>query len=182
MSSDPHAVDPKAYNNLVSRAVLRSIRLTDSRFELKPEALEVDSDQWRKDINAEVREIVSSADAELLAGSFAFDVVCRHRRKKVVAVQAVYLVSFRLQGEYDQDAAVLFLERVGRVAAYPYFRSLVADLASQAGVSMPPLPIISLAPRTVSSAKDMVENYPVKALHEKGARPRKRLKAISDKT
>lgn len=173
MSQADKVVDPKAYNDLVARAVLKSIRLTESNFDLKDEALEVHPDQWRKDISTEVSQIVTDEEQQLIAGFFSYEIVCRHRRKKVVSAQGVYRVTFRLQGTYDTDAAALFLERVGPVAAYPYFRSLVANLTSQAGIQFPPLPIISLAPRTIASAKDLTENYPVKALHEKPTRNRR---------
>lgn len=174
MSEALKTVDAKQYNDLVARAFLRSIKLTASNFELKPEAFEVHPDQWRKDISTEISQVSIEEGQQSISGFFTYEIVCRHRRKKIVSAAGVYLITFRIQGSYDTEIATLFLEKVGRVAAYPYFRSLVADLTSQAGVQLPPLPIISLAPRTVASAKDLEENYPVRALHERPTRQRKK--------
>ena len=51
MSQDPHSMDPNTYNSLVSRAHLRSIRMTASRFDMKPEALDLDPDAWRNNVS-----------------------------------------------------------------------------------------------------------------------------------
>lgn len=138
---------------------------------MKPEALQTDSGSWRKDISGEVVETFADPELNYLAGSFAFEVVCRHKRKRILSATARYLVSYKTDGVFNIETGTLFVERVGRVVAYPYFRTVVASLASQAGLQMPPLPIISLAPRTVSSAADLEENGPVKVLRE--TRPKK---------
>jgi hypothetical protein len=179
MTRDPHDVDAEAYNGVVGRALLRGIRLTESRFDMKPDALELDAKTWRKDIRGEVEEVFVDAESGRLAGTFLFEVVCRHRRKRLLSASARYLVSYQVAGPFDQDSAQLFVERVGRVVAYPYFRALVASLTSQAAVEMPPLPIISLAPRTVASGADLEELGPVKILAE-AARPKPGLRLQKD--
>ena len=37
---------------------------------------------------------------------------------------------------------VRFVNRVGNFAAYPYFRSHFAEITSQAGITIPPLPVM----------------------------------------
>jgi hypothetical protein len=163
---DPHQVNAGAYNKVVERAVLRSIRLTEAGFDMKPEELELDPSIWRKDIRGEVEEVFADAESDRLAGTFVFEVVFRYKRKRVLIVSARYLVMYQVSRDYDIDVGELFVERVGRVVTYPYFRSVVATLAAQAGVHIPPLPIISLAPRRVSSVADLEEQGPVKLLSE----------------
>ena len=152
LAQDPHAADATVYNNLVSRAHLRTIRLTTSKFELKPEALGLDPDGWRNGISAALAHSFLEAESGSLYGIFAFDVVCRQGRKRVLGISATYLTNYRVEGDCDGDACELFLERVGKIATYPYFRTLVATLTSQAGLLMQPLPIMGVAPRSIEGA------------------------------
>lgn len=155
MTTDPHAIDAKVYNELVARAHLRNIRLTGNRFDLRPEALQLDPESWRHSIEGQVEECFLEPETGALYGIVAFGVSSRHARKRVLSATATYMVSYRIQGEGDAEACELFMDRVGKVAAYPYFRTLVATLVAGAGMNMPPLPIYSLAPRTLASAAGM---------------------------
>lgn len=166
MARDPHKVDAAAYNSVVGRTVLRSIRLTDIKFDMKPDALSVDQANWRNSIREEAIEAFLDPENGRLYGIFVFEFVARYRRKRLLSATAHYLVSYRVEGPCDPEVGALFAERVGRVAAYPYFRALVSSLVSQAGLQMPPLPIISAAPRNVNSAKDLEKLGPTKVLAE----------------
>ena len=155
MAQDPHAADATVYNNLVSRAHLRTIRLTTSKFELKPEALGLDPDGWRNGLSAALAQSFLEAESGSLYGIFVFDVVCRQGRKRVLGINATYLTNYRVEGDCDDKTCELFLERVGKIATYPYFRTLVATLTSQAGLLMQPLPIMGVAPRSIEGASIM---------------------------
>lgn len=158
MAHDPHKMDPHTYNSIVARAHLRTIRLTASRFEMKPEALDLDPDAWRNNVTAGVLESFLEPESGSLYGVFGFEVVCRQGRKRVLSTNATYLVSYKIQGECDQAACELFVERVGKLATYPYFRGLVASLTSQAGLVMRPLPVLSFAPRSIESAANLEQS------------------------
>lgn len=149
---DPHAANATVYNNLVARAHLRTIRLTASRFDLKPEALGLDPDSWRNGISAALAHSFYEPESGSLYGIFSFDVICRQGRKRVLSISSTYLTNYRVEGDCDGEACELFLERVGKIATYPYFRTHVATLTSQAGLLMPPLPIMGVAPRSVEGA------------------------------
>lgn len=155
MAQDPHAMDAAVYNELVSRAHLRSIRLTGSKFDLKPEGILLDPDAWRNNIATGLADAFIEPESGSLYGIFSFEVVCRQSRKKVLTVSATYLTNYRIEGGSDETAYMLFLERVGKIATYPYFRALFATLTSQAGLLMQPLPIMGVAPRSIESASDM---------------------------
>ena len=159
MSQDPHSMDPNTYNSLVSRAHLRSIRMTASRFDMKPEALDLDPDAGRNNVSGGAVETFLEPESGSLYGVFAFEVVCRQGRKRVLSVSATYLVSYIIEGECDAAACELFVERVGKIACYPYFRGLVAALTAQASLVMRPLPVMSFAPRSVESAASL-EQFP----------------------
>jgi hypothetical protein len=152
---DPRKVNPGTYNDVVGRTDMLGIRLLENRFEIKPEAVELDPSVWRKAVNFEVAETVVVPETGRLYGMLQFELVCRHARKRIVYLSARYLVSYHVQGACTQEDGETFVGRVGRVAAYPYFRSLVASLISEAGLQMPPLPVMSLAPRSLASAADL---------------------------
>jgi len=157
---DAATVDAGRYNSVVARTEVRGIRLLDSRFEIKPEALPVDPSEWRKSVNFELGEVVVSGSGRLY-GILQFELVCRHGRKRVLHASGRYLATYQVEGECSQDDGETFVERVGRVAVYPYFRALVASLVSEAGLQMPPLPMISLAPRSLGSAAQLATIEPV---------------------
>lgn len=166
MPKDPHKADAAKYNDVVGRTVLRGIRLTDTRFDVKPDISGLDPSTWTNALRGESLETFCDPESGRLYGVFLFEVVCRHKRKRVLSVTAHYLVTYQVTGIFDDEIGTLFVERVGRVAAYPYFRALVASLTSQAAMQLPPLPIISAAPRSVNSAKDLREFGPAKILDD----------------
>lgn len=161
MATDPNSVDSKLYNEVVGRTTLGSIRLTESRFDMKPDALSSEPDAWRKQISADPLEVITNAESNRLYGVFFFELTCRHRRKKVLTCSARFFVSFKVEGSFDPSVGELFVQRVGKVMAYPYFRSTVAQLVSQAAINLPPLPMLSLQPRSVNSAAELEETAPL---------------------
>lgn len=166
MAVDANAVDPAAYNALVGRAVLTNIRLSETRYDIKPDALSTDPATWRKEVRAEPVEVFADEESGRLLGSFLFELTCRHRRRKILFCSARYLVSYRVHGGCEPEIGALFVERVGKVVVYPYFRATVAQLTAQSAVQMPPLPIISLAPRNVKSAAELDDPHLLKGLAE----------------
>lgn len=157
MAQDPHQADAQVYNAMVGRTTLTNIRLTDTRFEMKADALGSDPLEWRKEVRRQPTDVYVDSETGRLFGSFRFELICREKRKRVFSCSAIYLLSYRVQGGCEQDIGQLFIERVGPVVLYPYFRATVAHLASQAAVQLPPLPLVSIAPRSVKSAAELEE-------------------------
>lgn len=147
--------DPKTYNEVVGRTHIRGIRLLESKFDMKPDALVHDPDDWQKGINFELGDVVVS-DNGTLYGIVTFDLVCKKSRRYVLRSKCRYLVHYKVDGPCSQADGELFIARVGRLAVYPYFRSLVATLVAEAGITLPPLPVYSLAPRSLASAANLV--------------------------
>jgi hypothetical protein len=145
--------DAATYNAIIGRATLRGIWMTESRFDMKPQALSM-GDEMKHDIRSQSADAVVEAESGIVYGFIRFEASSRHKRQRLVNVSAQYFLSYHVDGGCEQDLANLFIERVGRLAAYPYFRALAASLASQAGVQLPPLPIMSFQPRSVEYARD----------------------------
>lgn len=152
MTAKDDAPDAKAYNAVIGRALLRGIWLMESRFDMKPQALDGDAPELRYDVRTPEAEAVLEPSGALY-GFIEFSASARRKRQRILHVHARYFVSYHVEGGCEQDIAELFVQRVGRLAAYPYFRALAASLSGQAGVAMPPLPIISFQPRSVGYAK-----------------------------
>lgn len=148
-AADP---DAKAYNLVTGRTTLHGIWMMESRFDMKPQALDA-GDALRHTVRTNVDEVVIDAEGELF-GFIRFEASSRQGRQRVIHVAAKYFVSYHVAGSCEQALAELFIDRVGRLAAYPYFRALAASLVAQAGVHIPPLPVMSFLPRHIDFARD----------------------------
>lgn len=142
--------DPAEYNRLVAHAKVQAIRLINSRYEVKPKALVGSRDDWVYNVSYRLLDWHCDGKALILTGTWEYTATCTEGRGKVLTVTARYVVSYRLSAECDAEAGRQFLERVGRFAAYPYFRSTFAILTQQSGIVLHPLPIISEQPRWVT--------------------------------
>lgn len=150
-------VDPAKYNDLVSHATIRDIRLISSKFDLKANAVEMSDRAWSFNISDELEDWSCDNERGRLTGIFSYNASCVEGRRKLISVNCRFLCTYSLSNLCDEEAGRHFLARVGRFAAYPYFRTVFAVLTQQSGVMLPPLPVMSDGPRWVNSPKD-VEN------------------------
>lgn len=148
-------VVPDDYNAVVARAKLRGIRLLSSSFEALPEAYKSDGNERGYEVGYELLAQRYDRTKNQLTGMFAFRASSSTGDDKFLSVEGEYLVDYELSAECEDDAAALFIKRLGPFAAYPYFRALVALLTGQAGLVTPPLPILAEAPRPIERAKNL---------------------------
>lgn len=134
-------VTPAAYNALVAAARLRDIRLLKADFLLDPNGIE-NQEHWKLSQACEIQHAEYNAEAELLIAWIEAVATCKLKNKKAVSIRCRYIVVYDVQGHPESAAVNAFAARVARFAAYPYFRSHVAEVSSQAGLSLPPLPVI----------------------------------------
>lgn len=146
-------VDAKVYNALIGRATLRGIWMTESRFDMNPQALELEEGPMSHALRTSDVEVTVDDDG-VLNGFVRFEAASRRKRRRVIHVSARYFISYVVTGGCDQHMADLFMDRVGKLAAYPYFRALVASLVGQAGAQVPTLPILTFQPRNIRYATD----------------------------
>ena len=140
--------DSEVYDALAERATLRGIWMTESRFDMSPQAVEFETGPLTHSLRQHPIEAAVEPSG-VIHGFIRFEAVSRRERRRVIHVIARYFVSYRVEGGCDQDLAELFVDRVGKLAAYPYFRALVGSLTAQAGVQVPALPILSFRPRNI---------------------------------
>jgi len=151
-------LSPGEYNRLVAHAKVQAIRLISSRYDIKPSALGGDRDDWVYQVSNRLLDWHCDNDDLLLSGTWEYTASCYKKKKQMLKVVARYLVTYRLSAVCDQEAGQQFFERVGRFAAYPYFRGTFAMLTQQSGIMLHPLPIISEQPRWVTPPTDMDQN------------------------
>lgn len=143
-------LDPQAYNRLVAHARIQAIRLIDSRYTMKPAALANDREDWSYQVSNRLIDCYCDNEQLLLSGTWEYTASCRVGSKQVLKLVAKFLVSYRLSAVCDEVAGKEFFDRVGKFAAYPYFRATFATLTQQSGIALHPLPIISDQPRWVT--------------------------------
>jgi hypothetical protein len=144
-------LDPQAYNELVAQANLHGLRLTGTRFDIRPHALAEERDRWAYRITDALKDWNLDSEALVLRGIYDYTAECVEGRRKPVALTATYLATWRLSATCEEHAALAFLQRVGRFSCYPYFRALFGILTEQSGLLLPPLPVISEQPRRVTA-------------------------------
>jgi hypothetical protein len=154
-ASEGRKVATEDYNAVVANATLRNIRLLSSSFEALPEAFKVDGDERANGVGYELLAHRYDRETNRLTGMFGFNASSSSGDQNILTVEGEYLIDYELSAPCDEDAAALFIERLGPFAAYPYFRALVALLTGQAGLVSPPLPILAEAPRPISRAKEV---------------------------
>lgn len=135
------AVTPAAYNTLVASARLRDIKLVTSNFVLDPDGLS-DQPSWKQLQTCEIEQSYYDEARKLLIAWVSANASCTKDDKVVVAAQCKYVVIYSVDGDPEEVAVTAFAKRVARFAVYPYFRAHFAGITSQAGLFLPPLPII----------------------------------------
>lgn len=140
---------PAEYNNVASSAQLRGIKLVSSAFDLKPEALGSDQSDWAFSIKSEMTDCEFFPDSGHLYCVYRYVASCKRARTRLVSTDASYIITFHVDGACNSESARAYAAILGRVAAYPHFRALFATVTNQAGLMLPPLPIMSEQPRRV---------------------------------
>lgn len=163
MASTVAKMDPAQYNRVVSHATIRDIRLIGTKFDLKPEAVEMTDRTWSFSLSDQLDDWTCDNQKGTLTGVYTYTATCMEGRRKLLSVTGRYLSTYKLSDLCDEEAGRQFLERVGRFAAYSYFRSMFATLTQQSGIMLPPLPVISDGPRWVNSPADVERNLDAKS-------------------
>lgn len=137
------------YNKVVAASELSDIKLMETKFSVEMEFYAVRDEEktgkrllTKRSFNNSITNPIYSSDIGILAGKFNWDVTVRKGRKRLLTLNATYLIVYHKVPEVPQDAAFAFLTRVGRFATYPYFRALVASLTSYARADLPILPVL----------------------------------------
>jgi hypothetical protein len=77
------------------------------------------------------------------ACEWTWTVSFRRNRKRVLFIDAVYLLVYVGLEDCIEEAVYRYMRRVGRFASYPYFRAHVSQLSWASNTSLPLLPTIA---------------------------------------
>lgn len=136
--------DVDSYNEVVAKAELAFIRLTDLSFKVDSGFLPANEGDQKdsRTFDGKLLDFLYSSDKGLAAGIFKWSVTIRRNRKIVVRHFATYRVLYEGVTDLKEESVRKYVERVGRIASFPYFRALTSHLDVEAGTRLPPLPVL----------------------------------------
>lgn len=132
----------KEYNAVARKAELRAINLLSTNFDVSSDLLS-QKDRWKLGYSVTENSCKYDEDRNFVAAIFKYVLTAKVGRRNAVRCAADFGVFYHVGEVENSDAAEAFCHNVGMYAAYPYFRSLVASLAWNAGIDLPPLPSIA---------------------------------------
>lgn len=138
-----------AYDDAVEKADLRDIRLVSADYTSLPDIALPPHDSWKFGYNCEVEGVGYDEEAGLISAWVGAAAFCKAGRKKILNVKARYLIVWSVTHSVEQETVEKFATLLGPFAVYPYFRAHFAEITSQAGLLVPPLPIMKGPQRKV---------------------------------
>lgn len=135
------------YNRLVRSTRLANLVLEKVDFKISPEALGIKTALLSRNIGAVTKVMAYGHDDGTCMANVIWEVVLKYKAKQVVKCNASYIVSYEGVKDCSDEVVELFLEHVGKVATYAYFRALYANLDWAATLNSQPLPVLQLQPK-----------------------------------
>jgi hypothetical protein len=135
------------YNRLVRQARLSNLLLDGVNFKIHAEALGVKKVLLTRSITSKVNVMSSGVDDGNCFANIVWEVVFRYKRRVVMKCTASYLISYEGIKDCSEETIRIFVEHVGKVATYAYFRSLYAQLDWASMYGSEPLPILQMHPK-----------------------------------
>jgi hypothetical protein len=139
----------KKYNAVVQSAELVDIRLTSSKFDVNDEYYSLkrsENDQEKRSVKLGMGGSLLGfkylKKEGLMLGDFEWSALGTKGRKRLLSIRARYLVIYKTATGLEDSYVGAFLANVGRFAAFPYFRTLVATYSAAASVDLPILPVL----------------------------------------
>lgn len=135
------------YNRLVRQARLANLLLDSLNFKIHPEALGVNKALLTRSIAPKTKVMSSGITDGQCVANIVWEVVFRFKRRTVMKCAASYIISYEGIKDCSEDTVTIFVEHVGKVATYAYFRALYAQLDWASMSDSEPLPILQLQPK-----------------------------------
>lgn len=135
------------YNRLVRQARLSNLLLDSVNFKLHPEALGVNKALLTRSIVPKMTVMSSGITDGQCVANITWEVTFRYQRRTIMKCAASYLISYSGIKDCSEETITIFVEHVGKVATYAYFRSLYAQLDWASMYGAEPLPILQMHPK-----------------------------------
>lgn len=134
------------YNKLVASARLRALILENVDFKITPEALSAEKSVLKRQLVPKTKIMSLGLDDGTCMANVIWEVTFKLKNKNVVRCTASYIISYDGVQDCSADGVTVFLENVGKVATYAYFRALYSQLDWSATLGSDPLPVIQFLP------------------------------------
>ena len=135
------------YNRLVRTAKLNNLLLEKVDFKILPDALGIKQSLLTRSLSPTTKVMSYGLTDGTCVANVLWEVTFKYKTKNVVRCSASYIVSYDGIKDCSEDAVGIFLENVGKVATYAYFRALYAHLDWSASLGSQPLPVLQLQPK-----------------------------------
>ena len=145
------------YNKLVNNARLLTMILENVDFKIQPEALSADKSEMKRTIVPKTEIMSTGLEDGTCVANIIWEVSFKLRNKTVVRCSASYIISYGGVADCSADGVTVFLENVGKVATYAYFRALYSQLDWSANLGSQPLPVIQFLPNFKLRSEDPAE-------------------------
>lgn len=143
-------IDPAAYNVVARNSQLSLIQLIGSDFNVQPSFFDK-NDKVGLKLCYGIHDVWIDLKNEICSAIFHYEIVGKIGRKHVMTAKADIMTVYDIPSGSTENESKAFCARVGLFAAYPYFRSLFAHLASVANLEVPMLPVLSAVPLVKTS-------------------------------
>lgn len=134
------------YNKLARTARLLALILEKVDFKIYPEALGADKSELIRHFSPKTEIMSVGLDDGTCVANITWRVTFKLKKKVVVRCAASYIISYAGVRDCSADGVTIFLESVGKIATYSYFRALYAQLDWSANLGSEPLPVIQFLP------------------------------------
>lgn len=137
-------LDQEVYANVSRAAKLHEVQLCSSQFSAKLDLFQdVETlSQMSHRYLGKCEELSLDDEGDAVAGRFSWLAEIKSGRKVGLKLSAEYFILYSGFEGLDTEHACFFVQRLGRFVSYPYFRTLFAHHASDAGLLLPPLPVL----------------------------------------
>lgn len=131
------------YNELARKAELKLVLLMYSKFESKEDLMPaIANDRLKLSYGNKDKDFDFNDDVKVASINCSFDAIGKEGRKRLLVMEAEYQVIYTNITTDNEEVITTFLHRVGKFAAYPYFRSLAAQYSWSGHIPIPPLPVL----------------------------------------
>ncbi len=134
------------YNKLVASARLLALILEKVDFKIQPSALNADKSELKRRLFPKTKIMSTGLDDGTCMANIIWEVDIKVKNKNVVKCIASYIISYQGVKDCSAEGVTVFLENVGKVATYAYFRALYSQLDWGASLNSEPLPVIQFLP------------------------------------
>lgn len=135
------------YNRLVRTARLNNLFLEKVDFKILPDALGIKQSLLTRNLSPTTKVMSHGLSDGTCVANVLWEVTFKYKTKNVVKCTASYIVSYDGVKDCSEETVAVFLENVGKVATYAYFRALYAHLDWSANLGSQPLPMLQLQPK-----------------------------------